>query len=196
MDGTKLILALREHGLLMLQDKKLESAVAILTGGEASSGSWWSHPNAQAIYAVLDTLTERPDVLVTKLVAKKVTLVHHRLWPAVLAVATSREPWQIEGLTRDARRMLATLDGGSPIEPAGPAAKEIEVRLLAHAAKVHTASGKHVTRLEPWSTWAKRSECRRMDVLEAKLLLESAVSKIGGAPKLLPWHSPKVRSSA
>jgi hypothetical protein len=196
MDGKKLTRALRDHGLLMLQDKQLESAVAILGGGQTSSGSWWSHPKAHAIYAVLDELTERPDVLVTKLVAKKVTLVHRRLWPAFLAVATAREPWQVAGLTREARRMLATLDGGSAIEPAGPAAKEIEVRLLSHAAKVHTASGKHVTRLEPWTAWAKRSRCAAIGVVEAKPLLESAVSRIGGAPKLLPWHSAKTRSSA
>jgi hypothetical protein len=196
MDGKKVLQALREHGLLLLQDKKLTSAVAILTGGEASNSSWWSHPEAHAIYTVLDPLTERPDVLVAKLVAKKVTLIHRRLWPAVLAVATAREPWQMEDLARDAKRMLAILDEGNRIESAGPAAKEIEVRLLAHAAKVHTSSGKHVTRLEPWSTWARRSQCRALGVLEAKTLLESAVSQIGGAPKLLPWYSPKARSSA
>ncbi|MGH9457127.1 MAG: hypothetical protein ACRD2J_05745 [Thermoanaerobaculia bacterium] len=41
---------LREHGLLLLQDKTLPSVVGILTG-EALSGSWWSHPRAGAIFA-------------------------------------------------------------------------------------------------------------------------------------------------
>jgi len=187
MDDSEVMVRLREHGLLMLQDKKLESAVAILTGGERLIGSWWSHPEANAIYAVLEAVTEHPDVLVAKLVAKKVTLVHRRLWPAFLAVATAREAWQVEGLTKDAKRMLSTLDQGGSIEPAGPAAKEIELRLLAHATKVHSASGKHVTRLEPWPMWAKRAECKPMGASEAKQQLVSAATGIGGAPKLLPW---------
>ncbi len=189
MDGSRILAALREHGLLMLQDKKLASAVAILTGGESFTGSWWSHPEAHAIYAVLEQVTERPDVVVAKLIAKKVTLVHRRLWPALLGVATAREAWQIEGLTKEARRMLTTLDEGDAIEPAGPAAKEIELRLLAHATKVHTASGKHVTRLEPWAAWAQRTECEAIVASKAKQEIAAAAASIGGAPKLLPWIS-------
>ena len=85
--------------------------------------------------------------------------------------------------------MLATLDAGHAIEPAGSAGKEIELRLLGHATKVHTASGKHVTKLEPWSTWAKLNECVAIEVGQAKQQLESALAGIGGVPKLLPWNS-------
>jgi hypothetical protein len=187
MDDSRVIACLRERGLLMLQDKKLESAVAILTGGERLTGSWWSHPKANAIYAILDEVTERPDVLVAKLVQKKVTLVHRRLWPALLGVAIAREAWQVERLSKDAKRMLSTLDEGDSIEPAGPAAKEIELRLLAHATKVHTASGKHVTRLEPWPLWAKRAKCKAIAASEAKQQLALAAIGIGGTPKVLPW---------
>ena len=188
MEDTKVIATLREHGLLMLQDKKLLNAVAILTGGEALTGSWWSHPKANAIYDVLDAVTEREDVLVAKLVAEKVTLLHRRLWPALLAVATVREPWQLAKLPSDAKRMLATLDSGSAIEPAGTAAKAIEIRLLAHATKLHTAAGKHVTRLEPWAVWAKRHGCKAIAVTKAKQELEAAVIAISGTPRLLPWN--------
>jgi hypothetical protein len=187
MDDSRVIACLRERGLLMLQDKKLENAVAILTRGEDLTGSWWSHPKANAIYAILEEVTERPDVLVAKLVQKRVTLVHRRLWPAFLGVATAREAWQVEGLSKDAKRMLSALDGGGSIEPAGPTAKEIELRLLAHATKVHTASGKHVTRLEPWALWAKRVKCKAIAASQGKQELASAAIGIGGAPKVLPW---------
>src|SRR5215207_7063681 len=106
MDATNVVVALREHGVLMLQDKKLGSALKILTAGEALTGSWWSHPEANAIYAVLEEVTERSDVLVAKLVSKKVTLVHQRLWPAFLAVATARERWQTVDLSKTAKQML------------------------------------------------------------------------------------------
>lgn len=138
-------------------------------------------------------MTEHPDVLVAKLVATKVTLVHRRLWPAFLALATCRETWQIGDLSAQARRMLATLDEGRSIEPAGPTGKELALRLLAHASKVHTAVGKHVTRLEPWSKWAKRSECVAIGIAEAKQQLESALAGICGAPRLLPWNSNAAR---
>ena len=149
MDDNGVVAALGDHGLLLLQDKKLQSAVQIITGGRVT-GSWWSHPKAHAIYATLERVAEHPDVLVAKLVSRKVTLVHRCLWPAFLAVATGREAWQLEDLSKDAKQMLSKLDEGSSIEPAGPAGKEIELRLLAYAAKLHTASGKHVSRLEPW----------------------------------------------
>ena len=89
---------LSEQGLLLQQDKVLPNVVALVTG-ETLSGSWWQHPQARAIFQSLGELADHPDVLLTKLVSGKVTLVHRRLWPAVLAVAIAREP----GNLRDCR---------------------------------------------------------------------------------------------
>ena len=119
MDDNGVVAALGDHGLLLLQDKKLQSAVQIITGGRVT-GSWWSHPKAHAIYATLERVAEHPDVLVAKLVSKKVTLVHRCLWPAFLAVATGREAWQLEDLSKDAKQMLSKLDEGSSIRTGRP----------------------------------------------------------------------------
>ena len=67
--------ALVQNGLLLKQDKSLPSVVGIFTG-ETVSGSWWSHPRAHEIFAVLNELTDHSDVLVTKLLYRKDTLVH------------------------------------------------------------------------------------------------------------------------
>ena len=76
--------ALKKYGLLLLQDKKLPSAVGIITG-EQLSGSWWSHPRANEIFRRLDDL--ECDAIATKLIAGKVPFVHRRLWPPLVALA-------------------------------------------------------------------------------------------------------------
>src|SRR5260370_30664127 len=108
---------LEEIGLLLLQDKKLPSAAGIMTG-ETLTTSWWSHPRSHEIFRCLETLED--DAVVTRLIAGKVTYVHRRLWPALLAVAMSNEPWQ----------------------RAGPDAtpRELQERLALPAEEVHTPS--------------------------------------------------------
>src|SRR6059058_1350621 len=85
--------ALREHGLLLMQDKKIASVVGIITG-EALSTSWWSHPRSHEIFRCVELLSDDADVLTSRLIAGKVTFVHRRLWPAFLSVALSNAPWQ------------------------------------------------------------------------------------------------------
>ena len=53
--------------------------------------------------------------------------------------------------------------------------------------EVHTESGRHEKRREPWSAWAKRMNVRpTRDVATARRRLEQAVIAIGGSAKLLP----------
>src|SRR5712691_13099353 len=96
----RVLAALGDKGLLLMQDKTFPSVVGILTG-ESLRTSWWSHPKAQLIFSVLTELTDHPDVLFTKLLCHKDTLVHRSLWPAVLAVGSARERWQVQGLSVD-----------------------------------------------------------------------------------------------
>lgn len=53
MDDASVIAELDERGLLLLQDKKLDNALRILAG-DTVTGSWWTHPKAHAIYAILE----------------------------------------------------------------------------------------------------------------------------------------------
>src|SRR5437867_10967275 len=94
LSHRSLAVALDEHGLLLLQDKELPSAVGIITG-ERVAGSWWSHPQAHEIFRRLQELEAAGDVVATKLIGGKVTFVHRRLWPALAAVGNSRAEWQM-----------------------------------------------------------------------------------------------------
>ena len=56
------------------------------------------HTRARLIFSVLTDLEGHPDVLLMKLISGKDTLVHRRLWPSLLGVAISGQPWQFRGL--------------------------------------------------------------------------------------------------
>jgi hypothetical protein len=197
-DAAAVVNAASELGLLFLSDPRRPNAIQVLTG-QFPRGSWWSHPQANDIYAILQAVEAHPDVLMAKLLAGKVTLVHRALWPALLSVVTAREPWQTEGLPPVAQQWLATFDqaeaAGAPVPPVSrTVSKEIEGRLLAFAESVHTASGKHETRLEYWRSWAARVgqpwpsvPPTGAAVAEARRALEIAAARLGTPPAPLPW---------
>src|SRR5262245_35006595 len=100
---------LAREGLLLESDSCLPSVTSLVAGAPVR-GSWWGHRRGRAIYAVLQALADDGEVLFTKLVGGKVTLVHRRLWPALVGVALARAPWQLRGLTEPARRLLARVE--------------------------------------------------------------------------------------
>ena len=55
--------------------------------GEPIRGSWWGHSSGHEIFAVLTRVLDSPDVIATRVVDGKVTLVHRRVWPALVRVA-------------------------------------------------------------------------------------------------------------
>jgi hypothetical protein len=183
--------ALARYGLLLKQDKRLPNVVSLVTG-ETVSTSWWSHPQGRLIFSVLRELSEHPDVLLTKLLSGKDTLVHRRLWPAFVAVADSGEPWQRRNLSAKAKSLLSQVRGSDgPLRSSGPAVRELVSRLLVHAVEVHTESGRHETAIEPWSVWAMKAEVvPARSAIEARAELERASRALGAPASALPWSSP------
>jgi hypothetical protein len=206
-DHYKLVMTrLKKSGFLLESDPKLPSVCTLITG-EPLKSSWWSHPLAQTIFAVNERLEDDPDVLITKLVSEKVTFVHRKLWPGLLAIGTAREPWQLEGLSSSAQALLKLVEAKgtlttenldlpklktSSARKPGDAARELERRLLVHAEQFHTEGGKHAKRLETWQHWSKRTDVDTAGVTaaEAKLELENTLQKLNhefGAKGQLPW---------
>jgi len=78
---------------LVARGMLLESArgplpnVAELVTGEPIHGSWWAHSDSHAIFDAINELADSPDVVRMRLVNGKVTLVHRRVWPALIRVA-------------------------------------------------------------------------------------------------------------
>jgi len=195
---------LDEHGMLLLHDARFPSATACIAG-EVVRGSWWGHAQGKLIYQTLTQIGD--EVAWAKLVLGKETLVHRRLWPALVAVAASGEPWQTDGLASDAKRLLAQIRDGGRIatdtaaaverRKLAAAATELERRLLAHATSEHTASGHHARFLETWLAWGLRNGigARPADLPAAADAIQALsapvivwTSDLGRRPlRLLPW---------
>jgi hypothetical protein len=176
--------ALEHHGLLLASDPKLPS-VSTLVVGQPVRGSWWAHAQSPEIFQALEKLAGRPDVLIVKLIAAKDTLVHRRLWPEILAIGTAGEPWQWKGISADARAVHQELSRVGDIETSGPAASQLEKRLLARGEQFHTRDGSHAKRLESWEHWATRTglEIGEVSAADAKRTLEAVFP---GAR--MPWR--------
>ncbi|MBI3411548.1 MAG: hypothetical protein HY040_24735 [Planctomycetes bacterium] len=183
-----MLVLLREHGLILQQDKVLPSVVGFIAG-ESLSTSWWRHRRARQIFQSLSALADHPDVLTTKLVAGKVTFVHRRLWPHLLAVAAARAAWQLKGITKEARELLAQVEKAGELLASGSPARELERRLLVHGEQVHTTAGKHLTRLETWAEWSRRTDfATKLSPSKGRRALERTMREIGGVGGELPWE--------
>jgi hypothetical protein len=195
---------LRHYSILLESDGKLPSITTIVAG-EPIGGSWWGHRRGHEIHQVAWQIASRPDVVVTKLVSKKVTYVHRKLWPAIIAVGSARQAWQLSGLSLAARELLAVVDEEGRIrtdrirmrtnlkgKSIGDAARELEARLLVHSQEIHTERGAHAKVLETWKSWSKDVGFagKKMPLEDAKKRLEKVLAGLNrqfNANNSLSW---------
>jgi hypothetical protein len=78
---------IREHGVVLQSARGPVPNVAQFIAGEPIRGSWWGHRAAKEIYAVLSVIDESPEIVSTRLINDKVTLLHARVWPSVVRVS-------------------------------------------------------------------------------------------------------------
>lgn len=179
--------AVDKHGLLLAHDAKLPSVSGIVAG-EAVKGSWWGHPKGNEIFATLGTIED--EVAWVKLVNGKVTLVHRRLWPALLGVAGK---WQREGLSEGAAAVLAKVkkSGTLRADALGKGERafvsELEKRILVAVTEEHTESGHHTRVMQTWDRWAEARGVTAIAQKEARAALEQAAAALGPGAKL-PWR--------
>ena len=206
----RIIEELQSSGFLLESDAALPS-VASLVAQEPIRGSWWGHPRGHAIFQANEQLTAHPDVIGCKLVSGKVTYVHRSLWPALFAVANSREAWQLSRISPSARSLLAKVtreeivrtdrlpkSRGAKSKAPGEAARELEKRLLVYSEEMHTETGAHAKALETWEHWAKRIglPLKETTTEQAKEQLEQRLQLLNkrfGAAGRLPWTTTRAR---
>ena len=78
---------IRENGVVLQSARGPVPNVAQFIAGEEIEGSWWGHPAGKEIYSILSLVDDSPDIVATRLINQKVTLVHARLWPSVVRVS-------------------------------------------------------------------------------------------------------------
>ncbi len=190
-DLQRVLEALERFGVLLESDRQLPSVVSLMVGAPVR-GSWWGHPRGHAIYRVGGELAHHPDVVAAKLISRKVTFVHRRLWPALVGVGTAGEAWQLEGLSPATRSTLETVRRGM-IESHGPVARDLEARVLVHSRQAHTETGAHTKYLESWDHWARQAGLRgkRMSPEAARRCFEELVDRLNtefSGRGRLPWR--------
>lgn len=196
---------IRSLGVLLETDQAFPSLATTVVGGPIS-GSWWAHPMANEVYLMSRELARHREVLVLKLLSGKSTYVHARLWPSLIAIATAREAWQLDGLHPYAlalldaaeergRMTIDEFDGSRSRKETGAYARALEARLLVSGDDVHRPSGAHVKRIETWEHWAWRTgfpESVLPAPEEARREFDSIVARLNGnfsAEVKLPWHA-------
>lgn len=187
-----LLTQLYNSGLLLQHDTVLPCLTSLVANAPVS-GSWWSHPHANQIYTLLNILAEHPDVLVVKLVRGKATLLHRRLWPALLGVTCAREDWQFAKLSESAQALYEAVEQQGVLRATGAVPKELERRLLVQSSQVHTERGHHELQLTSWSLWAEQVGCAPVVPASlGRMQLELAIQTIKGSAEMLPWHAKRV----
>lgn len=187
--------SLKEYGFLLQTDPKLPSVCSLVVG-QPVRGSWWAHPRSHDIFRVGSKLAGHSDVMIAKLISAKTTYVDRRLWAAVAAAGRAREPWQLKGLTREARKLLEQVDR-APVETDGTSAKpaaELEKTLLVYSEQFHSEGGAHLKRLESWELWSRRTGFQMKPILagDARQQLEERLHALNGrfgARGRLPWEA-------
>ncbi len=105
MTAQKVLAFIRQHGVVLASARHpTVPSLAQEVAGEpvtGSWGSWWAHPRSHAIFAALSVLDDRDDVVFTRLVDGKLTIVHARLWPALAALAGRLDRARLAKVTQE-----------------------------------------------------------------------------------------------
>src|SRR5438094_9340711 len=85
----------RKHGVVLASAKGSVPRLTEAIIGEPIKGSWWAHPRSHEIYAILEAVTKSDQVLVCRLIGGKISLVHRRLRPSLVCLASRFAPEQL-----------------------------------------------------------------------------------------------------
>jgi hypothetical protein len=101
MTAAEVLAFVEERGVVLVSAKGPVPRLTEVIAGEPIKGSWWGHPKGQQIFAILETVADSNDVLVCRLLKGKITLVHRRLWPALVRLADRFLPEQISKIRQE-----------------------------------------------------------------------------------------------
>ena len=101
MTAAQALAFVEQQGVVLVSARGPAPRLTEAIAGEPIKGSWWGHPKSHQIWAILEAVTESEDVLVCRLVKGKITLVHRRLWPALVRLAARFPPDRISKVKQE-----------------------------------------------------------------------------------------------
>lgn len=91
MTPDEVVAFAEQHGAVLESGKGPVPSVADTIAGEPVRGSWLAHEKGETILRAVRALRESDDILVCRLVKKKICFVHRRLWAALVRLAPKIE---------------------------------------------------------------------------------------------------------
>src|SRR4051812_41754579 len=82
--GPEVLAFVEQHGIVFQSARGRLPCLVEAIAGERIPGSWWGHPQGKRIYALLNALHDSGQVIACRLLAGKVTIVHRKVWPALV----------------------------------------------------------------------------------------------------------------
>jgi hypothetical protein len=76
-----------EHGIVLERARGPRPNLVERIAGGTVAGSWWAHPRAHEIFDILSKVRDYPEIVACRLIDGKVTLIHRRVWPALVLLA-------------------------------------------------------------------------------------------------------------
>jgi hypothetical protein len=101
MTAAEALAFVQDHGVVLVAARGPVPRLTEAIIDEPIKGSWWAHPKSHHIFAILQAVTDSEAVLVCRLVDGKVTLVHRRLWPALVRVAARFPPERLAKIRQE-----------------------------------------------------------------------------------------------
>src|SRR5688572_22975958 len=101
----------KKFGIVLESGRGPVPSLAATIAGEPIRGSWWGHPKGDTIFVCSRALRNSKEVLTCRLIDRKVTYVHRRLWPALTRLSGSFEADRLAAL-----REIHTAAGKHTIE--------------------------------------------------------------------------------
>jgi hypothetical protein len=95
------LVVVRQHGVMLESARGPLPNLAELVAGEPIRGSWWGHPAGHAIFDAINEVADSAEVVRLRLVNGKVTLVHRRLWPALVRISGRLRPEQLAAVSEE-----------------------------------------------------------------------------------------------
>jgi hypothetical protein len=86
---------IRAHGVVLASAKGPAPRLTEFITGEPIKGSWWGHPESHQIFAVFQAMSASSEILTCRLIDGKLTLIHRRLWPALVRAADLFSAYQL-----------------------------------------------------------------------------------------------------
>jgi hypothetical protein len=132
------------HGVVLASGKGQVPNLAEAVAGARIRGGWWGHPKGREIFRALQEVGDSPDVLCFRLVARKITFVHRRLWPALVRLAVQLGKERLTAIRQEHTK------SGAHRNVLTPFPKWVPAETKAAAGKLSEAEARQ--QLGPWAS--------------------------------------------